>query len=145
MDIIKIKFIGTMTGLAFITNLIWENVQAPLYAGYIDFASHFVVCFRATLIDVLIIIGIYGFLALIKRNFWWIKKVSAIDVLSLILIGFIIAQFIELNALQNAKWSYSEAMPLIPLLKVGLTPIFQMMILPLLSFYLAEKFTDTGT
>lgn len=48
----------------------------------------------------------------------------------------------ETVALQNGTWAYNSAMPLIPVLKVGLTPVLQMPLLSLPTFWLAQQVTN---
>lgn len=132
----KIKYIGILTIVAFLLHVVWENAQAPLYAGYRSFSLHFPMCFIGTIGDVVITLLVLAFLRLLKKN----DLQTAADFMALAMIGFIIAVFIEQNALLIGKWNYALSMPLIPYLQVGLAPILQMTILLPLSFYLAKLF-----
>lgn len=40
--------VAAFFGGSFLLNLLWENLQAPLYVGYTSFAQHFWICFKAT-------------------------------------------------------------------------------------------------
>jgi len=132
----KIKYIAILTIVSFLLHIVWENAQAPLYAGYQSFSLHFQVCFAGTVGDVVITLLVLAFLRLLKKD----SLQTAADFMALAIIGFIIAVFIEQNALLVGKWSYAPSMPLIPYLHVGLAPILQMTILLPLSFYLARLF-----
>lgn len=123
---------------AFIQNLIWENVQASLFAGYSSFVQHFPMCFFATIGDVVFTLLIYLGVGLLKNDFWWIAQVNKKDILVLAAIGFFYAVGIEWQALLFEKWRYANTMPIIPYLKIGLTPVLQMTILLPLSFYLVK-------
>jgi len=130
MNISKLQFknVLSIAVIGFILQFVWEYSQAPLYSCYIFFYQCLWLCFRATLGDVVITLLLYGV---------FLKTRSK----SLILIlGFFIAWGIEVLALSSGRWSYNELMPLIPVLKVGLTPVLQMSFLPLLTFYLQRKF-----
>jgi hypothetical protein len=59
-------------------------------------------------------------------------------VISLVLIGGVGAILGELRHLAAGSWSYSDAMPLLPYVEVGLSPVLQFMILPTLIFYLVS-------
>ena len=55
--------------------------------------------------------------------------------------GLVIAILIEWFAVNGLhRWAYTDQMPRIPVLDVGLTPILQMLILPPLIFLLTHKF-----
>lgn len=132
----KIKYLAILTIAAFLLHIVWENAQAPLYAGYQSFSLHFPICFTGTIGDVVITLLVLAFLRLLKKD----NLQTAADFMALAIIGFIIAVFIEQNALLISKWNYAPVMPLIPYLQVGLAPILQMTILLPLSFYLAKLF-----
>lgn len=62
------------------------------------------------------------------------------DIFVLATTGFFFALGIEWRALLFAEWNYAPAMPIIPWLNVGLTPVVQMTMLLPLSFYVAKLF-----
>ena len=133
------KQIAILSSISFLLHIVWENVQAPLFKGYESFTKHLPVCFMGTIGDVLITLFAFALIALIKNNQHWIVQIKLGDYLSLTIIGLLIAIGIEQNALFLSKWNYSDAMPLIPYLKTGLTPLIQMMVLLPLSFFLTAK------
>jgi len=92
--------------IGLVLNLLWENLQAPLYKGYTSFIQH----------------------------------LNWKSILSLLIIGTVIGVGIERWAFITGRWSYTESVPIIPFLKVGITPILQMMIVPILTFYLSAKY-----
>jgi hypothetical protein len=88
------------------------------------------ILFHATLGDAIMITVIslpFIFLTTFKKYDWLI-----------IPIGIIIGISIEWYALGVGRWSYNEYMPIIPLLKVGLTPTIQLGLLG----YLSKKVSD---
>lgn len=117
-------------------HLFWENAQAPLYAGYSSFGQHLSICFVGTIGDVVITLFVLAFIWLLKKD----RPQTIADFLALAIIGFIVAVLIEQHALLAGNWNYASAMPIIPWIEVGLTPIIQMTILLPLSFYLAKLF-----
>lgn len=125
--------------ISFLLNFVWENVQAPLYAGYQSISQHFWSCFQATVGDVILVLFLYFLLALCRRDMSWIRKIQVADGVALIVVGLVLGVANELLALQFGRWWYISAMPLLPWYHVGLWPVLQMMILPLLTFYLVKK------
>lgn len=130
--------IGKIALISFILNLIWENIQAPLYIGFRSFSQHFLFCLIATLGDVTIILGLYFLFALSFRSYYWIKHWSLKKASLLIIASGVVAFAIEKWALQG-YWSYKPTMPVVPFLEIGLAPLLQLLILPLFTFYLAIK------
>ena len=123
---------------SFLLHLLWENAQAPLYAGFESFRQHFWMCFIATRGDLFFMLVIYAALAVIHRNILWVVNRStyahpATWIITL-LIGFLLALSSELRAVYVLEqWQYGKMMPLLPVFRIGLTPILQMLIVPLLS------------
>ncbi len=122
-----------------IFHYIWEMLQMPLYVGmqFKDISS-WKACFFATLGDanIVIIIWFAGYLAF--KNIWWFKKLSFLKIVLILGIGICITVFIEIHAIKTGRWEYTLLMPIIPLVNVGISPLIQMMILPLLAFYLVK-------
>ena len=118
--------------LAVLLNLIWEVAQISAY----DFPESSLVtnvlgCFVPTLGDGLMILIIYWTGWLVFREFQWILSPGARGYLLMMVIGLMLAVFVEWNALyRTGAWAYSEQMITIPILGVGLLPILQMIVLP---------------
>jgi hypothetical protein len=123
----------------FITNLIWENAQAPLYEGYMGFLQHFETCLIATVADVIYILVLYFAYAVFCKDKFWVKHMNWKIILPLFLVGALLAIAFEKWALARGEWNYRDAMPIIPLVNVEWIPVIQLMILSFLSYYLAFK------
>ena len=138
----KIKYIVILIAVAFLFHIIWENAQATLFAGYSSFGQHFPICFLGTIGDVIFTVAVYLGISLLKNDFGWIARLNKKDILVLAAVGFFFALGIEWRAILFDQWSYTNAMPIIPYLRVGLTPILQMTLLLPLSFYLTKRFYE---
>lgn len=113
-------------------NLIWEVAQAPLYAGYQDPWANLPMCAQASLGDVVIVGAIYALFALIHRDVNWVRRRHHHS-LPVIVIGGFVGVGVEEWALATGRWQYG-AMPIIPLVQVGLLPVLQMMVIPPIIF-----------
>jgi hypothetical protein len=121
-------------------NYLWEMAQMPLYRAMpFGELTSWLLCFRASLGDGLIVLLIWGGGVLLFRSPLWFRRVRALPLLYLLAAGALIAVGIELHALAYGRWSYSPLMPLLPLLGVGLSPFLQLLILPWVSMRLAEQ------
>lgn len=130
-------------GGSFLLHLLWENAQAPLFEGYESFSQHFSICFQAAATgDMFFMLVIYLILAVVHRDQKWITRREAFShpatwVLSSF-VGMLFAIIIELRAILEHRWSYTEAMPILPFFPVGLTPVAQMIIVPLMMLLLCR-------
>lgn len=104
--------------LAFIMNWLWEIAHSALYLNYRSKPITAVVLFRAAVFDAIII------LALIVLS----QKVKMNKPLFVALGGLFLAIIIEIWALQTDRWIYRPEMPIIPIIKIGLTPAIQLAI-----------------
>lgn len=135
------KYLGKLVIVAFLLHIVWENAQAPLFTGYMSFGQHLPICFWGTIGDVVFTLAVYLGIGLLKDDFGWIASLSGKDIATIAVIGFFWAIGIEWRALLFERWSYTNAMPIIPYLEVGLTPVLQMFLLLPLSFYLTSKWS----
>jgi hypothetical protein len=122
--------------LAFILNLVWENLHSYLYLHYQGGEITQLALLRASLFDAL-------FIALLWIFFVFFLKVKKAEWLALIA-GIIAAVFIEIFALKTDRWAYSELMPIVPFLNVGMTPIAQLGLLSFIIFKLINMFDILG-
>ena len=132
-------------GISFLSHLLWENAQAPLYRGFISFSQHFWMCLKGTVGDMLFMLVIYATLAVVHRNPLWMNdRVAYTHPATWILapfVGMLLAVSFELWAVYvDRRWEYMEAMPLIPVLQIGLTPVLQMILIPLIALLLTFRF-----
>ncbi len=131
------RFVITTILLAFLFNVAWEILQIPLFKGGVYEWQHILFCILASVADVIMVLIIYFGFALIYKDELWIKNLKAIRIIILILTGGAGAVLAELRHLSIGTWSYASAMPLIPVVHVGLSPVLQFMILPILIYSLS--------
>ncbi len=126
----KLGYTAKLFGLAFVLNFLWELAQKPLYivGTFPPFPLGWI---RASLWDAVYILLVYLVLAAMHDDFYWLRRKNIWDLFFIIFAGFITATIVEIQALSLGKWFYAGAMPIVPILKVGLTPFLQ---LPLMSF-----------
>ncbi len=104
--------------LALIMSWIWEILHSVLYLSYQGGLITNFILLRASLIDATIV----SVLVLISQ------KLRRHKTLFIIAGGLVIAVVIEIWALQTNRWTYSSLMPIIPIIKTGLTPTIQLAI-----------------
>lgn len=138
----KLIFLAKIFFLSFAFNFVWEHSHGLLYGtdhGAMDFSLYMWFFFLATLFDAGFITVLYLVMAVLKREFFWLKRVNIIDYFLVILISLGVAVWIEIIALSTGRWSYNELMPIVPVLGVGLTPFVQLAIISIVVFYILKK------
>lgn len=140
----KLRLMLSIFNIAFLLNLLWENAQAPLYEDYTNFWDHFMPCFWASLADAAVILLMYLLLTAWYKDFYWIEYLNWKAATAIILIGGAVAIGFEHWAHETDAWAYTEKMPVVPYLQVGLSPLLQMMSLPLLTFIISYKIVPAG-
>jgi hypothetical protein len=136
------RVILVVAAIGFLTNLVWEVAQAPLYGGFISFSRNFFMCFIASIVDAVTILLIYMGFAAYYRDLKWLNRFSWKDVVLVMAVGFLIAVIYEKWAFALDLWSYTPRMPMVPAIEVGLLPVLQMMLLPPLTFYLTKVIVE---
>ena len=133
------RLTGTIIVVSFITNLIWEILQGPLYIGFQYEWNHILFCTLGALADVLMVLILYFGFGLVYKNILWIKHLNAYRSFFLILIGGIGAVLSEMWHVSKGDWNYTESMPLLPMFEVGISPFLQFVLLPLIIFMISIK------
>jgi hypothetical protein len=125
--------------VAVLLNYLWELAQAPLYVGLEEYnAGVFWHCFVSSLGD-----GVMVFLILVAGWFTlrqpdWFVRPGVRGYLVIITAGLVLAVLVEWMAVHILnRWEYTEKMPKLPGLDIGLIPIAQMMVLPPIIFRMA--------
>lgn len=126
---------------AVVLNYIWEVGQLPLFAEFDNF--HLLAALRHcawyTLGDATMVICLYALGAWGHRTWGWGLRLHRLDWLWLPVAGMLMAMIIERLALAFGRWQYGLSMPLLSGLEVGIFPVLQMGLLPLLSVLLAGR------
>lgn len=133
------KLIVSVGVISFLLNFMWEVAQGFLYKGYQYHGEHISFCALASIADMLMVfILLFGY-GLIYKNIWWMVSFNATKVWWLMLTGFAGAIIAEMAHTARGNWAYTESMPLIPWVNVGLSPVLQFTLLPLIIFMLCIR------
>ncbi len=112
--------------LAFVLNLLWENLHVFLYSNYKGGAITEFILVRASLFDAFLITLIliqFIYLESLKNKSWLI-----------VVVGAVIAVLNEWYGLGTNRWMYNALMPILPIIHVGLTPTLQLGLLGYTTF-----------
>lgn len=137
--------IAVIAAIAFILNWLWEMLQMPAYQemAHRSWAETARICTIATLGDVAATLGVYGIGALAARDPRWGLRDNWHVYGTAAILGAGIATGIEWHAMSEGAWSYTDLMPMVPLLDVGLLPWLQLTILIPASLWFGARFGAT--
>lgn len=111
---------------ALISNIVWENLHSFLYEAYKGGTITEYILIRASLFDALIITLIlvpFLYFSFFTKRSWLI-----------LLIGTIVAIVNEWYGLGSGRWVYNSLMPILPILKIGVTPALQLGLLGYITY-----------
>ena len=127
---------------SFLFHFAWEILQTPFFA-HMPSMDHWVgtvVCLRAAIGDVLIALGALAAGAFWSKRLDWVLDPSWQAIAIYVLVGELITIALEWHAVYWAnRWTYSQLMPIVPLLRVGLLPILQWLVLPPIILYFVRR------
>lgn len=137
------RFILTVFILAFLFNEAWELVQMPFYKDTSYSIQHILFCTLASVVDAIMVLLLYFVVVFIFRNLLWIQQLEWQHVIVVILIGGAGAALAEVWHVSSENWTYSDLMPIIPIVNAGMVPVLQFMILPILTYLLSSYYLRT--
>lgn len=126
-------------------NFPWEFLQVPFFKG-LPKSGHWegiITCTRATVGDALITLIAFWAMTAIWRDRWWFMRANALQVTVFAGIGLLITVVLEHLATRSTHalwgWRYSDIMPVVPGIGVGLTPLLQWLVLPPLVVWFSRR------
>ena len=132
---------------SFLLHFVWELLQVPLYRDMPQ-APHeeaILVCLQATLGDVAIALTAFWLVSAFCRSRFWLLTPSRFQWASYLIYGIAVTVGLEMLATAILdRWQYSELMPVLPLLEVGLSPLAQWVLVPPLALWLTRRHVNAG-
>lgn len=125
------SFFAALAVAAFALNWAWEMLQMPAYAEMAgrSWWETLLPCTLAAVGDTAITFAIYGIGALAAGQVHWGMEQRWNVYATGALLGGACAVAYEWKALGSGRWSYTQGMPVLPLLGVGLWPALQLTLL----------------
>ncbi|MGH6875170.1 MAG: hypothetical protein ACREDW_09145 [Aestuariivirgaceae bacterium] len=132
----------TVAAFSFMLHLLWEFAQVPLFADMPSLGHWRViqVCGSATVGDAVIALLAFWGVALMARSRRWLLRPSRRQILVFVAIGLAITVGIEWLSTQVLdRWAYGPDMPVLPGLRVGLSPVLQWLVVPPLVVWFSRR------
>ena len=125
--------------LSVVLNYVWELAQTPLYSE-VGFPAAFVHCFVAALGDGLLVLLILIAVAGTASSLDWYMRPTLSNYVAMAAAGLVVGIAVEWWGLHIVeRWQYSELMPLLPWIEIGISPLVQMLALPPVIFALIRR------
>jgi len=131
----------TMVLFSVMFNFLWEMAHAPLYIGFKYDIRHVAVLALASFADMFLVLLLFFIFGVLYKKVFWIIHMKIWRVLLLILVGGTGAVLGELWHTARGDWYYNETMPKLLCIDVGIAPVLQFALLPLLIFWATIKST----
>jgi hypothetical protein len=89
----------------------------------------------------MITLGSFWFVSLMSWSRRWFLNLNRINFTGFLMIGLVYTVFSEYaNVRIFRSWNYNELMPIIPLIRVGLTPVLQWILIPSITILLLRHY-----
>lgn len=124
-----------------VAHLVWETLQLPLYTLWTtgDVREQTLAVLHCTGGDVLIATSTLTAALVAFGSAGWPSESFRRVLVCTVLLGVGYTIFSEwLNIVVRESWAYSPLMPVVPIINMGLSPLLQWMVIPVLALFLAR-------
>lgn len=125
---------------SYMVNFIWESLHGVfLYEDHDFNAMKYVpMVSYVSLIDGLLILGIYLFVAAVWRDVAWLQEMNVKQICTVLIAGLLLAAAIEYRKVFMTKaWSYNRLMP--TFFGLGLSPLLQLSMTGSWAFWILRR------
>ena len=127
---------------SFLLHFAWEILQAPLFSS-LDDVAHWAgikTCLWATFGDVGLALAAYLLTAVVSSGRRWVYAPQRSEVLLFLTVGILVTIGVEFYSTQmSMRWIYAPNMIRIPFVGVGLSPLLQWVVVPLLVVFFTGR------
>ena len=127
----------------FMTSFVWEMLQMPFFEmGDMGYYRKTLGCTVASFADAGIMVIAYSAVSIYRKSRDWMYKTNLPSMAIYLLTGLIITVIAEKLATAmpyGNGWQYSNLMPVIPWIGIGLVPVLMWIIIPLLTLWFARR------
>lgn len=136
----RLRALRLYLAVSIVANLVWEFLQLPLYTLWATGTrkEQMFAVLHCTIGDAMIAgVSLLAALALFAREAWPSSGVARVYAASLGF-GVVYTIFSEwLNTSVRGSWTYSDLMPVVPVIGTGLAPPMQWLLIPTLAQWIA--------
>ncbi|GAC1651683.1 MAG: hypothetical protein NVS4B3_12740 [Gemmatimonadaceae bacterium] len=130
---------------AFLLHWVWEMLQAPLYDSMrsLSLWESTRLCTEAAAGDVAISLVAYAVVGALVGSRGWLFEPRPRRVTGYLVVGLVATVLLEILSIQRwGRWSYAPIMPSVR--GVGLAPLVQWVVVPLVTLWVARRYLAWG-
>ena len=122
-------------------NFAWEMLQAPWFVGMLDkpWWEATAECLRAAAGDAVMIVIAFAAVSLAMRERRWMDRPVRAPLAAYLILAALQGLALEWFSLRDERWNYLPAMPVEPILGLGLAPILQWLTLPAAALWMTRR------
>lgn len=127
---------------AFLINFVWEMLQMPLfsYPSNSSLEQINLACLQASAGDAAMTVVAFWIVAILQKGRRWIFHLSWVSLALFLLPGLVMTIVFEALATGPLqRWTYADAMPVLPGLGTGIAPLAQWLILPPIVAFIVNR------
>lgn len=131
-----------VAGFGLLLQFVWEMLQIPWFVGMLETEHGTVVwlCVRATGGDVVILLAGFWLASAVTCRRDWLMDGTRFPAILMVTVGLMVTIIFEWLATGPlGRWTYTDAMPVVPIVSIGLAPLVQWLVLPPLILWLARR------
>lgn len=135
-----------LAACAFLFNFAWEMLQGGLFVGMVERPvwEATLMCLQASVGDAAMIVIAYAAVSVASRDPRWIVRGGALRVAAYAVLAALQGLAMEWYSIGAGRWAYKEYLPADPLFGIGLAPLLQWLLLPLLALCILRCSTSRG-
>lgn len=122
-------------------NVAWEMLQARWFVGMLDkpWWEATAQCLRAAAGDAVMIVIAFAAVSWAARERRWMDRPVGSPLAAYLILAALQGLALEWFSLREGRWVYLPAMPVEPLLGLGLAPILQWLTLPAAALWMSQR------
>jgi hypothetical protein len=138
---VPVRTLGRLLTVTLPVYFVWEMLQAPFFTGMpAHWLAATAICALATLGDGVLVALVATAGALLYRNGRWFVPPSPSPYAVVAAIGLVLQIAVEWVMVHGLdRWGYAPSQPVLPVVRVGVLPVLQPLVLLPMVFWLTAK------
>ena len=131
---------GLIFFFSYVFNFVWESWHGVfLYEKHNISAEEYVLMMNfVSLMDALVILGIYIGMSFFLKDFLWLKNLNKVNSTIFFIVGLLVSAIIEYVLVFKIKlWTYNKDMPTV--FGIGLSPLIQLSVTGIVSILVSQR------
>lgn len=139
------RLLGRLLAVALPLYFAWEMAQAPFFTGMpAGWAGATLMCAQATVGDAVLVAAVAIAGALLYRDRGWFVPPSRLRYAVVVVVAVTLQIAVEWVMVHRLdRWGYASNQPILPVVRLGILPVLQPIVLLPLTFWLTARWEGT--